>query len=53
MLNASPRPSLTMCTLNAASIAVDAGDMAVLELSGYILTAVAAKGLEITSAGCR
>eukprot|EP00966_Prymnesium_polylepis_P275496 6365461-Prymnesium_polylepis.1 len=51
-LNASSRPSLTMCALNAASIAVDAGHMAVLEPSYYTLTAVAAKGLEITSAGC-
>eukprot|EP00966_Prymnesium_polylepis_P148212 3423756-Prymnesium_polylepis.1 len=38
-----PFPSLTMCALTAASIAVDAGDMTVLEPSGYILTAVAAK----------
>eukprot|EP00966_Prymnesium_polylepis_P057157 1324034-Prymnesium_polylepis.1 len=29
--NATPRPSLTMCALNAASIAVTAGDMAVLK----------------------
>mmetsp|Transcript_61592 Transcript_61592/g.163171 ORF Transcript_61592/g.163171 Transcript_61592/m.163171 type:complete len:122 (-) Transcript_61592:326-691(-) len=42
-----------MCEHITASIAVDTGDMAVLEPSGYILTAVAAKGLEITSAGFR
>ena len=42
-----------MCKHLTASIAVDTNDMAVLEPSGYILTAVAAKALEITSAGFR